>query len=71
MNKTEDVFWMVWNPARNPPSFKHESLIAATNEAERLARIHPGQTFVVLEAKTARRVNEPMQVIRFEHQIPF
>lgn len=43
-------FWMVWNEQGNIPMFKHHMRCDAQNEAERLARNNPGQTFHVLES---------------------
>lgn len=41
-------FWMV---VGNGPTFvRHDTRIAAEREAERLARLHPGASFYVLEA---------------------
>lgn len=47
-------FWLVWNPNGSNPTFKHRTKESAVNEAERLAREHRGQTFVVLESVCAR-----------------
>lgn len=43
-------FWLVWNPQGNNPTFRHHSREAAQAEAERLARLAPGQRFYVLAA---------------------
>ena len=43
-----DTFWMVWNEGGNTPRMKHYNEQAARNEAERLARLNPGQIFHVL-----------------------
>ncbi len=51
MNK----FWMVWDPHGRAPIRKHETPQLATTEAERLASIHEGQSFVVLEAISVSR----------------
>lgn len=48
-------FWLVWNPAGRNPSYRHHVRSAAESEAERLARLNPGQIFVVLEALCAKR----------------
>jgi hypothetical protein len=54
--QTESAFWLVWSPTgETSPSYKHPSIARATAEAERLARAHPGQLFVVLEAVAACR----------------
>lgn len=43
-------FFMVWNPARNLPTFRHPNRVAAKREAERLAAQQPGDEFYVLKA---------------------
>ncbi len=42
------MFWMV--VGKGAPVFKHDSLEAARNEAARLAKQNPGQSFNVLES---------------------
>ncbi len=44
-------FWMVWNPSGRAPTFKHETEVQAEGEAKRLASLHRGQSFFILEAK--------------------
>lgn len=51
-------FWLVWNPAGRAPQVRHATEAIATAEAERLARLHPGQTFVVMSSVAAVRVND-------------
>ncbi|MCJ2009789.1 hypothetical protein [Methylobacterium sp. J-092] len=46
-------FWMV--QGSGPARFRHDTKAAATTEAERLARQHPGSVFVVMEAIEAVR----------------
>lgn len=41
-------FWMVLGTGT--PTYRHHSADSARNEAERLARQFPGETFVVLES---------------------
>lgn len=48
MNK--HIFYMVWADNGNSPVKKHEAEYLAKEEAERLARRHPGVTFVVLKS---------------------
>lgn len=48
MTTTATEFWVVWNEAGRPPTFKHPTVASAEAEAERLARTNPGQTFHVL-----------------------
>jgi hypothetical protein len=50
-NRTQqplDAFYLVWNEDGGPPRRKHTSEEAARNEAERLARMTPGQKFHVI-----------------------
>lgn len=69
-----DAFWFVWNPDARAPRRQHTSRAQAEQEAERLARAHPGERFVVLQSVCERRV-ESMQ--RIEHvaytddEVPF
>lgn len=44
-------FFMVWSPEGQMPRCKHKSIGVAKREAQRLARLYPGKTFVVLKAK--------------------
>lgn len=60
-------FWMVWNVGGNPPRHQHSYEHEAITEAERLARAHPGEAFVVLEAIHARKVSD-MRSLNFRKQ---
>ncbi len=42
-------FWLVWCVDNGLPSVKHDSHDSACTEAERLARLHPGKRFEVME----------------------
>jgi hypothetical protein len=56
--QTESAFWLVWSPTGStPPKHRHLTEQLAVQEAERLAKAHPGQLFVVLESIAARRVD--------------
>lgn len=46
----QQQFWMVYGLDRSAPTKRHTSRRLAEIEAERLARIHPGEQFAVLEA---------------------
>lgn len=48
MNKKTSYY--VWNPANRPPMFAHPTREAAEKEAERLAKLNPGEEFVVLRS---------------------
>jgi hypothetical protein len=41
-------FFMVYGDGQRAPAFKHDSIVAATREAERLSRDNPGISFFVL-----------------------
>jgi hypothetical protein len=65
-------FWFVWNPDGRAPSFRHQTIESATQEAERLARLNPGNTFVVLESVCARRVDDMLRIeMRPDLDVPF
>jgi len=55
-------FWMVWHVDGGRPTFKHESETAALAECERLARLNPGEPFVVFEAIHARKVDSMQRI---------
>lgn len=55
-------FWMVWNPNRNQPVYRHDTEASAETEAERLARLNPGEQFFVLEAVGLRCVDNMQRV---------
>lgn len=65
-----DAFWIVWNPEGRNPTHRHGSESSANNEAERLARMNPGQAFIVLRAVGARSV-DGMQRVTYAEPIPF
>jgi len=66
------AFWLVWNPGGRSPYFKHDTEAGAITEAERLARTNPGETFVVVEAVTARRVDSMLRLdFRADSDVPF
>ncbi|WP_375274480.1 hypothetical protein [Methylorubrum thiocyanatum] len=48
-------FWMVYGLGQSAPRYQHSTEAAALREAERLAEVRPGVTFVVLEATQAVR----------------
>jgi hypothetical protein len=51
-------FWMIWCPTGGIPTMKHPSAGVAKAEAARLAKVHPGKTFIVLEAIAAVTVSD-------------
>lgn len=65
-------FWFVWNPDGRSPQYKHQSEQSAIAEAERLARLNGGQTFVVLESICARRTDDMIRIeMRCDSDVPF
>lgn len=65
-------FWFVWNTDGRVPQYKHQSEQSAIAEAERLARLNGGQTFVVLESVCARRTDDMLRIeMRGDSDIPF
>lgn len=48
-------FFLVWNPEGGAPTLKQPSYVVAENEAKRLARSNPGQSFFVLAAVAEAR----------------
>jgi hypothetical protein len=44
------TFWMVWNKDGAAPRVTHASEACAQREAIRLAKVNPGQKFIVLAA---------------------
>jgi hypothetical protein len=53
-----EKFWMVWNENNMIPVVRHLTEGSARDEAERLARKHPGQEFHILKyAGSCRKVD--------------
>lgn len=53
-------FYMVWTKTGWPPRKQHATRQAADQEADRLARRHPGKKFIVLRA-VAKVAAEPQE----------
>lgn len=50
-------FFLVWTPSNErTPTYRHPSSDAAEKEADRLAKLNPGQDFYVLAAISKSRV---------------
>jgi hypothetical protein len=70
-------FWMVYGVGQRGSTYQHRSKAQATAEAERLASLNPGSTFVVLAAvgafSAARPVVETVKIRKPEKDdgIPF
>jgi len=59
-----DGFWMV--VGRGTPTYRHANLIDARAEAERLARLHSGEEFVVVKS-VARVVKNDVSWTAYTH----
>lgn len=64
-------FWLVWNPAGRAPTYKHTSRGSAKAEAERLANLCPGETFVVLQSVCEVERPQPLVWREYSDDIPF
>lgn len=72
MSNTQKKFWFVWCAERLPPNHKHDSLQSAETEAERLAKFNRSQTFVVLEAISAYKIDNLVRIdFDQDSEIPF
>lgn len=56
------VFYMVYSPEGGAPTMQHYSYSEAREEAERLARKHPGRRFYLLESKHLFKAEMPLKV---------
>lgn len=66
-----EKFWMVWCPAGNAPTRKHDFRAAADREATRLAQLHPGRPFFVLKVVGGVVADEPVITpIKITRQTP-
>lgn len=66
-------FWMVWCEDGGSPRVRHCNKQLAVAEAERLAKLNPGQVFFVLKATAGVCAKEPeLRRVKFEYDpIPF
>lgn len=58
----EKPFWLVWCENGGTPTKKHENFRSAEAEALRLARLHRGDTFVVLRSDMAFVANDVSRI---------
>lgn len=59
MSKPEIKYWLVHNPDNRLPTAVHPSKPHAISEARRLAKLHIGSKFFVLEAVDCYSVVQP------------
>lgn len=71
MAATPSKFWLVWRPDGYVPTKKHESEASAETESRRLAQVHPGKEFYVLEAIKMSTKPEPVETVRLTEDYPF
>ncbi len=68
----QEKFWLVWSPTgTKAPQHKHVSNESAIAEAKRLARAHPGQEFMVMEATDGFVVNDMRHTVFAHPAAPF
>lgn len=68
--------YFVWNPEASRPECQHEHAMHAIQEAERLAKNHPGQRFIVLKALGQAVMQQPgkfqpAEDVIIDKEIPF
>ncbi len=67
-----EMFWVVWQPDYGLPKFRHPDESLAIREAERLASLHPGRVFYVMQATHASELPSPQPITRqLEAALPF
>lgn len=68
-------FWIVWGNEGRTPTFKHTTEESARTEAERLARVAPGQVFHVMALVDSCKKNDVLWAsemnIKNDDGIPF
>jgi hypothetical protein len=64
-------FWMIWNEHRSAPTVKHRSDFIARQEAERLARQSPGESFHVLRLVGTVKVADVIWTLPRVDDLPF
>jgi hypothetical protein len=63
----QDAFFIVWNPdGPTNPRQRHDTFSSAASEAARLARVHPGADFFVMEAHRRCRTVDPIEIEDFD-----
>ncbi|MDI9680438.1 hypothetical protein [Burkholderia cenocepacia] len=72
MSARLEAFFIIWCPTGPyTPKHRHASRDAAVKEAERLARVHAGNEFYVMQADTMRTVDDMKRVDFDSPDIPF
>lgn len=67
-------FYLVWNPDKRMPKRRHSTLKSAQDEAARLSKANPNQSFYVMKSVTVDRTFiQPITVrenTHFDHEAP-
>ncbi len=70
----KNPFFMVYLEGERTPTYKHEDVIVATTEAERLARVHRKKAFVLCTIKSIELnefKTEDLRPRKEEDDLPF
>jgi hypothetical protein len=68
-DKAPGDFYLVWREKGAVPVVKHASFCAAQDEAERVARLHPGEKIYVLSVMGAYEAPKPEPAWRWSDYI--
>lgn len=63
-------FWLVWNQDGRVPRFRHKDKLAAEREAERLARMNPGERFYLCYVESYVVAGE-LTTVKLKEDVPF
>ena len=64
--KDKKKFYLIWCINRNVGNHKHFSFKDAEKEALILAKLNPGESFVILESKAFAKIEKPAEIFYYE-----
>ena len=64
--KEKKKFYLIWCATKHVGTHKHFTFKEAEKEAVRLAKINPGESFVILESKAFAKIEKPTEVFYYE-----
>ena len=64
--KEKNKFYLIWCATKQVGTHKHFTFKEAEKEAVRLAKINPGESFVILESKAFAKIEKPTEVFYYE-----
>lgn len=64
-------FFMVFTEGQNAPTYKHQDLESAENEAKRLAKISDCKTYVLASIKSFEEIKFKIEDCRPNDDLPF